>query len=262
LTAGAYLEWIRRARYLAAPSSPFIIVPWTPNHAGYGSGAGTIAGVIMPIHDWSRVDAGVFHDFHLAWMVELRNAFNTGILPPDYYAMTEHYAARDLGLPDATTFPNESECYLLKQRTLAIRHGRDDRTISLVEIVSPEIKSDRDAFLSFLQKVAASLAHGCQLLIIDLQPPSPRDLMGSHSAIWEHVGDGLFMPPPEKPLTVVAYIGGEGKQAYVEPIAVGELLPDMPLFFDPRSYVLAPLEKTYQAAYRGVPQRWRSLLET
>ena len=30
----------------------------------------------MPIHDWSRVDAGVFHDFHLAWVVEIANALN------------------------------------------------------------------------------------------------------------------------------------------------------------------------------------------
>ena len=28
----------------------------------------------MPIHDWSRVDAGIFHDFHQAWTIEIRNA--------------------------------------------------------------------------------------------------------------------------------------------------------------------------------------------
>ncbi len=25
----------------------------------------------MPIHDWSRVNAGTFHDFHTAWMTEI-----------------------------------------------------------------------------------------------------------------------------------------------------------------------------------------------
>ena len=43
----------------------------------------------MPVHDWSRVFAGAFHDFHLAWMAELRNALNGGILPENYYALAE-----------------------------------------------------------------------------------------------------------------------------------------------------------------------------
>ncbi len=28
----------------------------------------------MPIHDWTRVTAGTWHDFHLAWITEIRNA--------------------------------------------------------------------------------------------------------------------------------------------------------------------------------------------
>src|SRR4051794_37951305 len=41
---------------------------------------------VMPLHDWTRVEAGIFHDFHNAWVVELRTALNGGLLPPDYYA--------------------------------------------------------------------------------------------------------------------------------------------------------------------------------
>lgn len=26
----------------------------------------------MPVHDWTIVDAGTFHDFHLAWIAEMR----------------------------------------------------------------------------------------------------------------------------------------------------------------------------------------------
>jgi hypothetical protein len=43
-------------------------------------------------------------------------------------------------------------------------------------------------------------------------------------------------------------------------ITVGQILPDMPLFLDSESYVLVPLEPTYQQAYRGVPRRWREVL--
>src|SRR6267143_1688609 len=46
----------------------------------------------MPIHDWTRVTAGTWHDFHLAWIAEIRNALNGGILPPDYYAQAEQIA--------------------------------------------------------------------------------------------------------------------------------------------------------------------------
>ena len=35
----------------------------------------------------------------------------------------------------------------------------------------------------------------------------------------------------------------------------------MPLFLEPELYVNVPLEATYQAAYRGVPRRWKTVLE-
>ena len=43
----------------------------------------------MPIHDWTRVSAGIFHDFHQGWAIELRNTLNRGILPEGYYAMAD-----------------------------------------------------------------------------------------------------------------------------------------------------------------------------
>jgi hypothetical protein len=46
----------------------------------------------MPIHDWSRVDPGVFHDFHLSWIVNFARDLNAGGLPPSYYALVEQSA--------------------------------------------------------------------------------------------------------------------------------------------------------------------------
>ena len=46
----------------------------------------------MPVHDWNRVTAGTFHDFHLAWIAELRRALNGGLLPRGYYALAEQVA--------------------------------------------------------------------------------------------------------------------------------------------------------------------------
>lgn len=67
--------------------------------------------------------------------------------------------------------------------------------------------------------------------------------------------------PPEKPLTLVAYSVGAKMSAYVEPTAVGRELIDMPLFLTWDRYVNIPLGATYQAAYSGVPRRWREVLE-
>src|SRR5581483_8880895 len=44
------------------------------------------------IHDWTRVDAGVFHSFHNGWIAELTKALNAGILPSEYYALGEQFA--------------------------------------------------------------------------------------------------------------------------------------------------------------------------
>ena len=43
----------------------------------------------MPIHDWTRVDAGLFHAFHQRWISALCDALNTGGLPTDYFALPE-----------------------------------------------------------------------------------------------------------------------------------------------------------------------------
>jgi hypothetical protein len=34
----------------------------------------------------------------------------------------------------------------------------------------------------------------------------------------------------------------------------------MPLFLAPETYVLVPLEATYLAAWRGVPERWKRIV--
>jgi hypothetical protein len=46
----------------------------------------------MPIHDWTRVTAGIWHDFHGVWISELRTALNDGLLPSEYYALSEQIA--------------------------------------------------------------------------------------------------------------------------------------------------------------------------
>jgi hypothetical protein len=248
----------------------------------------------MPIHDWTRVSAGTWHDFHLAWIAEIRNALNGGILPADYYAQAEQIVG-PLG-PDVLTLQMadpptngaadpasttqgggvavsvapprvrmtaeaEMDEYVLKRRTLVIRHASGDHIVALLEIVSPGNKASRHGLRSFVEKAVEALYRGYHLLIVDLFPPSRRDPQGIHGAIWAEFCDDAFELPAGEPLTLAAYSAGLRKRAYVEPTAVRRPLIDMPLFLEPEVYVNVPLEATYLAAYRGVPRRWQRVLE-
>jgi Protein of unknown function (DUF4058) len=207
----------------------------------------------MPIHDWTRVDAGTFHHFHLSWTCALCDILNTGGLPPDYYALMTQ-SGDD---PFATDI--EEEQYSRKADRIAIRH-RLGRVIAVIEIVSPGNKSSRDALRAFVEKTTDLLRQGVHLLIIDLFPPTRRDPQGIHKAIWDELKDEPFELPADKPLTRAAYSAGFIKTAYVEPVAVGDLLPEMPLFLEPEAHVAAPLEATYQTAWNSCPAVLKGLL--
>ena len=47
----------------------------------------------MPIHDWTRVDAGIFHHFHQRWIVAITDVLNRRLLPAEYYALAEQQGA-------------------------------------------------------------------------------------------------------------------------------------------------------------------------
>jgi hypothetical protein len=133
--------------------------------------------------------------------------------------------------------------------------------VAFLEVVSPGNKGAHHAFRRLVERAAGLVSQGYHLTLVDLFPPGPRDPQGVHAAIWEELAGAEYVPPPDKPLTLVSYDAGNLPTAYVEPVAVGDILPDVPLFLAPGWYVSVPLEATYQAAYRGVPQRWKAVLE-
>lgn len=155
----------------------------------------------------------------------------------------------------------EHRFYRNQRRRIAIRHSSDDRVVALVEIVSPGNKESTPSFTAFVEKAAEVIYRGFHLLVIDLFPPTPRDPDGIHAAIWRQYGEYPFRQPVGEPLTLASSSAGLIRRAYVEPTAVGRPLIDMPLFLTPELYVNVPLEETYVAAYRGVPRRWKQVLE-
>ena len=55
----------------------------------------------MPVHDWTRVISGIFHHFHQRWIGAIADALNDGMLPAEYYALSEQQT--DGPVPDILT---------------------------------------------------------------------------------------------------------------------------------------------------------------
>jgi hypothetical protein len=244
----------------------------------------------MPIHDWARVDAGIFHAFHHDWITEIARALNRGLLPKGYYALPEQFAA-GLG-PDILTLHRpgqngtqtvgeipeggvavavapprtrlrmgpEANRYAAKAKAIVVRHVSRHQVVAMVEIVSPGNKNNQNGFNAFVRKAREALAAGVHLLIIDLFRPSVRDPQGIHRAVWGDDCPEDYALSADKPFTCVAYVGGASAEAFIEPVGVGDPLPEMPLFLTPEVYVPVPLEPTYQAAWEGMPSYWRDVL--
>jgi hypothetical protein len=247
----------------------------------------------MPVHDWTRVDAGTFHAFHASWITHLMEALNAGLLPKGYYALSEQVAtrmqtdvitlrapARDLPRPSihggvavaeappqvglsVRPDPKRKPRYPIRRgRHLVIRHVSGHQVVALVEIVSPSNKDRKAHVRELAQKVVGSLEAGVHVLLIDLLPATPHDPGGMHAAVWRWFDTAAYEPPADRPLTLVSYAwDGEEPQAFLEPVAVGRPLIDMPLFLTPERYVNVPLEPTYRAAYQGMPEFWRNVIE-
>lgn len=242
----------------------------------------------MPVHDWTRVDAGIFHAFHLSWIAEIARALNRGLLPPNYYALPEQIAGDwgpdvvalkeptkggqpDANPPDVVALSvaapkvyfrarAEASSYARKAKAIVIRHTSGHQVIALMEIVSPGNKSSRHGLYSFVDQAVEFLRAGVHLLIVDLFPSSPRDPQGIPKAIWDDITESDFVLPPDRPLSVAAYIGGPSPEMFIEPTAVGAQLPEMPLFLTSDGYVSVALEATYQSAWEAVPSFWRDVL--
>lgn len=253
----------------------------------------------MPVHDWTRVEAGIFHDFHTVWIGQIRSALNGGLLPDGYYALAEQHAGEAIAdiLALHTSRPSSPSASLpplppirggtavveapprirrhrthdtserARRRTVAIRHVSGHRLIALLEIVSPANKDRPGSVKEFAATVVKALDSEIHVLVADLFPLGRHDPYGMHGAVLQEsqrfdAPDAEDVPPKGEPLTLASYAAdGPRVDVYLEHLAVGAPLPDMPLFLNPEWYVNVPFDATYQAAYRGVPGFWRDALE-
>lgn len=231
----------------------------------------------MPIHDWSRVDDGLFHHFHNAWIQSLALALNQGILPEPYFALSDQ---RTLGVVpdvlamvsrDADSSPTALATVPLASPRVApagvsprpiprwvLVYDGERQPVAVIEVVSNSNKSPRHALETFARKTRDLVRAGVHVQVIDVLAPRRHDPDGIHAAIWESE------PAPEGRTRVAASyeaLEDGSAQFYLSHLAVGDTLPDWPLFLRTGGCVEVPLETTYAEAFESVPRRLRGPLE-
>lgn len=238
----------------------------------------------MPVHDWSSAPPGLSHHFHQRWAGAICDALNDGRLPEGFYALVEQHAIgvipdvltlqRTGGSPDRprpsggvaiadapptarfVSRASDAEAYAARASRVAIRTSGGS-VIAVIEIVSPGNKDSRNAIRTFIDKSLALLRQGIHLLMIDLFPPTARDPQGVHALLWEEIREEPFALPSDKPLAIAAYSATPPITAYVEPVAVNDALPDMPVFLDADTYVRVPLEAAYDETWTRCPREFK-----
>lgn len=250
------------------------------------------------VHDWTKVKAGIFHDFHHRWITYLTDALNTGPLPKGYFARAEqHYwehqpdvltlrsGRSDPGGPTrggprggvavADAPPQVSRQVVMQpppktwQRTVSVRREGADELVAVIEIVSPANKDRPRTAETFIGKVAGTLASGVHVVVIDLFPQGRRMPGGWHPLLNRELdipkgrgGNGEDQPS-DRPVALLSYEAAMPHiMAYLEYVKVGDPLPDMPLFLTTGRYVNAPLAATYEATYRPLPPETKEMLDT
>lgn len=229
----------------------------------------------MPIHDWVRAGEAWYHDFQLGWAVALCRRLNHGVLPPPLYAMSETIDLRPPAeftpfpepdgperrtrwrhlLTSADDRPPQTRFRFVgnrRQYATVIASVRDDLHQPLAAVVWAT-RQDRetphrwDALTAF---VAGAVTRGVHALVVDVFPPLPANSENVHAAVWGRILTGSFDVPADKPLTFASYSAGTEVSAYVEPVAVGDPVPDMPLFLTHDSYILCPLAASYDDEWK------------
>ncbi len=126
----------------------------------------------MGVHDWTLVNAGIFHAFHSLWISQINNVLNEGLLPNGFYALPEQQAGRTIAdvltlhaspasgeaLPPATGATTVAEApprvrrwqtleAIIRPRSLAIRHVSGRRLIAIVPLFWRDVLEGRSAAL-------------------------------------------------------------------------------------------------------------------
>ena len=172
----------------------------------------------MPAHDFKSIRPNIFHDFHNTWIAFIKGALNNGILPRDYYALSEQaqndvrpdVVALELNVsespaeygsvkstitetkaPPKTEFTARTDGYFYgaRRRTLAIRHVDGHHLVAFFELLSKSNKSSPDQLQKLISKATDALSNGIHVSIVDPFQPNKHSPFGIHGSLWQAVGE-------------------------------------------------------------------------
>lgn len=246
----------------------------------------------MAVHDWSRVKAGAFHDFHCSWITHIKETLNNHVLPSGYFAVTEQRTAPWVAdivtledFHDRTNGPALANGNLAtlaagppktlrhvsiprdlapraRTRRVAVRTSDGERLVAVIEVVPSSNKDRPSSVAVFVDKVNDFLDQEVHVLILDMFRPGKYDPEGLYNLILTSNGTVAVEAPAIDVMTFASISAGDDIDVYLEHLSVGDRLPDMPLFLKPKEYVTLPLETTYQVTWAGFPSKWKRLLES
>jgi hypothetical protein len=248
----------------------------------------------MPIHDWTRVDAGIFHDFHHSWTRAIKRVLNKRVLPPEYYALPEQHGVGfepDVLTPRARAGSQPDEGPAGRQTVRRPDQGNgSEKGAGGLLVAEPQVtiraKTDLEFYRRKQNVVAVRHAAGDELVaVVELVSKGNKsgrvafdDFVRKAAKFLQHCVHLLILdlqPPTSRDPQGIhgAIWDAVAGQDYIRPadkpltlaayesVAVGDTLIDMPLYLEPGRYVAVPFEETYRNAFDDVPWRWRTVLE-
>jgi hypothetical protein len=244
----------------------------------------------MPIHDWSRVEDASFHDFHQAWLAQIRLRLNTGLLTEGYFAHIERHFGRfesnllALSIPPSAakptnghptrsggsagvavaTKPPKAMTHLTanptRRSTVAVRESGTRRVVALIELASTANKDRPENVAAYVGKARAALDARVHVVHLDILPPTKFTPIGLGGAIWTAVNGNDYPFTADKPLAADGFQAGRVVELYANALAVGDELPEVPLFLSEEIYIDLPLASTYAEVFASIAPDDRELL--
>lgn len=202
----------------------------------------------MVMHDWTRADAYAFGSFQLCWTVGTMSALNQGGLPAGIIASIGYSA------------PQTRDRSAIIRRQIVVQRFVGREPLAVIEIISRKNKFKKREFDDLVAGSIRRLHEGVNLLLIDPFPSAGGNNV--HAAIWRGLTGDKVEGLPDKPLTITSYVAkrADAFEVYWEPLAVGDAIPDAPLFLSPDTYVSAPINRGYGFAWDAHPDFLRERL--
>src|SRR5437879_5357751 len=122
----------------------------------------------MPIHDWTRVPAGLFHHFHQDWSIELARTLNRGRLPKGLSALVEQRAG-----------PREADVRTIESRGRAPREGKTDGNGEVVTLAPPVThivrRTTKEIYAVRANRIVVRHHLGRIVAVIEIVSPGNKD---------------------------------------------------------------------------------------